>query len=254
MISRTMHGFDFDPVRDEIVVTSPLAQAILVFRGGAHGEEPPIRVIQGPHTQIQGDYPGTGANDRVSVDPVNGEYYLFSTPNQILVFDRAANGDVPPKRVLGGPNTRITGRSTSAVDPVHNILAVNTRESMLIFDRTANGNVKPKAAIEGPKSGMGNLGSFQIYAPKGEIIAGCGPAYASTLGICAWNITDNGDVAPRWRLPVQQLTGGYQASAIVLDPVHKEVMMSSSGQKIQVARPESGIMNAITTFYWPEIY
>ena len=85
-------------------------------------------MIQGPHTQIQGDYPGTGANDRVSVDPVNGEYYMFSTPNQILVFDRTANGDVAPKRVLGGSNTLIQGRSASAVDPIRNLLIVNSRK------------------------------------------------------------------------------------------------------------------------------
>src|ERR1700752_4271304 len=78
LISRTMHGFSYNTRRDEIVIMSPLAPAVLMFRGGANGEEPPVRVIQGPHTQIQGDYPGTGANDRVSVDPVNGEDYMFS--------------------------------------------------------------------------------------------------------------------------------------------------------------------------------
>ena len=79
LISRTMHGFGFDAVHDEIVVTSPLAQAILIFRGGANGEEPPIRVIQGPHTQIQGT--AYGGNDKVSVDPVNDEIYVPIDPN-----------------------------------------------------------------------------------------------------------------------------------------------------------------------------
>jgi len=35
LISRTMHAFDYDAVHDEIVVNSPLAQAVLIFRGGA---------------------------------------------------------------------------------------------------------------------------------------------------------------------------------------------------------------------------
>ena len=39
LLSRTMHGFAYDEVNDEIVVNSPLAQAILTFRGGASGEE-----------------------------------------------------------------------------------------------------------------------------------------------------------------------------------------------------------------------
>src|ERR1700681_1206055 len=71
LISRTMHGFAYDPIHDEIVVTSPLAQAILTFRGGATGEEAPIRVIQGTRTEILGD--AYSALDKVSVDGVNDE-------------------------------------------------------------------------------------------------------------------------------------------------------------------------------------
>jgi hypothetical protein len=218
----------------------------LTFRGAANGEEAPIRVIQGPHTKIQGDYPGTGANDRVSIDPVNGEYYMFSTPNQILVFDRAANGDVPPKRILGGPNTLIQGRSASGVDPIRNLLVVNSRGKMMIFDRTANGNVKPKAIIAGPNSGMGSIGSFQVYPPKGLIIAGGQGGF-----IGAWSVEDTGDVPPRFKLPAKQITD-YDPLGIALDPVHKEVIFSAAAN--ERSRPNSGIMSAIITFSWPEIF
>ena len=67
MISRTMHAFAYDRVHDEIIVTSPLASGILVFRGAANGNEAPVRVIQGPRTQI------VGINDKVSVDPANND-------------------------------------------------------------------------------------------------------------------------------------------------------------------------------------
>jgi len=33
-----MHALAYDAVHDEIIVNSPLAQAILIFRGGANGE------------------------------------------------------------------------------------------------------------------------------------------------------------------------------------------------------------------------
>ena len=105
LISRTMHGFYYDAPHDEIVVMSPLAQAILVFRGGASGEEAPIRVIQGPHTQIQGT--PYGANAIVTVDTVNNEIYVPVVPDHLLVFDRSANGDVAPKRVLTGKSGAI---------------------------------------------------------------------------------------------------------------------------------------------------
>jgi len=243
LISRTMHGFGFDAMHDEICVTSPLAQAILTFRGGANGDEAPIRVIQGPHTQIQGT--AYGGNDVVSTDPVNNEIYIAVVPDSILVFDRTASGDVSPKRVLTGPDTQIRGKATVAVDPVRNLLFANVSNSMLIFDRTASGNSKPKAVIRGPKSAMGRIDSFQVYAPKGWIIAGGQGGFVG-----AWSVEDNGDIAPRWKIPVQQLTG-YVASGIALDPVHKEIIFSAAGQRV---RPTSGIMNTVITFSWPEIF
>ncbi len=236
-ISRTMHGFGYDAVHDEIVVTSPLTQAILTFRGAANGEEPPVRVIQGPRTQIIGTaYSG---NAIVTVDGVNGEIYLPVSNNSILVFDRTADGDVPPKRVLNDAGGSV------AIDPVRNLLIINRRTELQIFERTASGNAKPIRIIKGPNAGVANISSFQTYPDKGWIIGGCADG-----AICAWSVTDSGDVPPRWKIPVQQLTG-YVASGIALDPVHKEILLSAAGQRI---RPPSGIMNTVITFSWPEIF
>jgi hypothetical protein len=247
-ISRTMHGFAYDSVHDEIVVTSPLAQAVLSFKADANGEQPPARVIQGPHTQIDG--PPNLGNDRVSIDPAHDEIYVPAVPSSILVFDRKANGDVAPKRVLSGPDTGfqeqgIRGMATVAIDPIHNVLVVNHRNSLLIFDRTASGNAKPLRVISGPKSGVASISSFQVYAQKGWIVAG---GQGGFIGV--WSIEDNGDVPPRWKIPVNDLTG-YTASGIALDPAHKEVLLSCAGQR---ARPRSGIANAVLTFSWPEIF
>lgn len=243
-----MHGFAYDAIHDEIVVTSPLAQAVLTFRGDAHGEEPPLRVIQGPHTQIDG--PPDLGNDRVSIDPVHNEIYVPAVPSSILVFDRTASGDVAPKRVLHGPDTQfeapgIRGMASVAIDPIHNVLVVDHGGKLLIFDRTANGNAKPLRVIGGPNSGVANISSFQIYAPKGWIVTG---GRGGFIGV--WSIQDDGDVPPRWKIPVEQLTG-YVASGIALDPVHKEMMLSCAGQRV---RPPSGIANAVLTFSWPEIF
>jgi hypothetical protein len=243
LISRTMHGFGFDAIHDEICVTSPLAQAILIFPGGANGEVPPRRVIQGPHTQIKGT--AYGGNDMVTIDPVNNEIYIPIDPGAILVFDRTANGDVPPKRVLTGTDTQMRVKGSVAVDPVHNLMLVNTGNSMLIFDRTANGNAKPKGVIKGPTSGMATINSFQVVAQKGLIIAGGQGGFVG-----AWSVNDNGDVPPRWKIPVQKLTG-YVASGIALDPAHNEILLSAAGQRV---RPTTGIMNAVLTFSWPEIF
>src|SRR5258708_27061056 len=109
LISRTMHALEYDSFHDELVVNSPLNNMILTFAGGAKGEDPPVRVISGPKTQIQSTpYDG---NDKMAMDAKNGEIYIGVATSGgagkgvILVFDRESNGDVAPKRVLGGPNT-----------------------------------------------------------------------------------------------------------------------------------------------------
>lgn len=240
-----MHGFSYNARRDEIVVMSPLAQAVLIFRGAANGEEPPVRVIQGPHSQIQGS--ANAGNAILSIDEVNDEVYVPVTGNKILVFDLGANGDVPPKRVLTG-----VGGSVQ-VDALHNLLMINTGRAMNIYDRTVSGNVKPKAVIGGPKSGMGRMNTFQVYPARGLIIAGGSdmPNTATTF-IGAWSINDNGDVPPKWKIPVTQLTG-YGPYSLALDPVHKEIMMASAGGNGHV-RPTRGVMSTVITFSWPEIF
>ena len=248
-----MHDLAYDPIHDEIAVTSPLTQAILVFRGGANGEEAPVRVIQGPHTQIL----GVGAMDKLAIDPDNNEILIATAKHNVLVFPREANGDATPIRVLGGPDTQIKFADQAEgggnvppirVDPVHNLLIVpsvpregsayrNSGGSLLIFDRTASGNTKPKAVISGPRTGIGGLrGQLQVYPPKGWIIVNTGPY------ISVWSIDDNGDAPPRIRIPIQQITGAGGATGVALDPAHKEIFVAN------------GITNRLMTFYVPELF
>jgi hypothetical protein len=248
LISRTIHGMSYDSLHDEIVTPSPFAQAILTFKGSANGEEAPIRMIQGPHTQI------LGVTNMVGVDPDNNEIIVPTLPGMILVFDREANGDVAPKRVLGGSETGVrTTRDLTAespgqahVDAKHNLLMVNSGGKILIFDRLATGNAKPKSVISGVNSPSG-YNSFQV-TPKGLIVAGCAGG-----SICAWSLEENGEATLRSKLPFWQATG-YQHSGIALDPAHKEIIFSAAAQRPPNPRPTSGIMNAVVTFSWPEVF
>jgi DNA-binding beta-propeller fold protein YncE len=246
LISRTMHYLQYNEVHDEIVVSSPFNQAILTFRGDANGEEPPIRVIRGPKTEILGtDYDG---NDKATVDGINGEIYIPTATNTspystVLVFDRLADGDVAPKRKLGGPDVGIrgtrAGHAAVAIDAHNNLLVVKSPGGggLLMFDRTASGNTKPLRIINGPKSGIGGGGNgLQTYGQKQMIITSCADG-----AVCAFSIHDNGDVAPRYRIPARQITG-IQASGLAINPLHKEVYLPS------------GAGNVVMTFYWPEVF
>src|ERR1044071_4258603 len=112
-LSRTMHDIRYDAVHDELVVPVPYAQAIVTFRGGADGQEAPIRTIQGPKAGSIGS--------RLDVDPVHNEIFTY-TGNRITVYPREANGDVAPIRVIPGPDTQVKRPYGIAIDPVNDIL------------------------------------------------------------------------------------------------------------------------------------
>lgn len=227
-LGRTVHDLSFDPIHDEIVVSSPFAQAILTFRGGAYGEEPPIRIIQGPKTQIVSER----GMDKVTIDPFNEEILVATSLEQVLVFPREANGDVAPIRVLGGPDTRINGRGRPAmrVDPKNDLLFVANGSEILIFDRRASGNTPPKAVIPGPS----NIWQFEVYDdmlifPRGD-------------NIVAWSIHDAGEGArPLLSIPAPLGERAAQ-TGIALNPLHQEVLIGT------------GQGNQIRTFVVPELF
>jgi hypothetical protein len=261
LLARTMHALAYDEIHDEIIAPQEFAQAILIFRGGAKGEEPPVRVIQGPLTQIAGV-------DQLAVDPVHGEIFIPSR-DRVLVFSREANGNVAPLRVLKGPDT-LLGGSAAAVDPVHDLLLVSgtlpdrsgsaeaggTNRSggggggggISIFNRTDQGNVKPKAVIRDRSLGGGRV---FVYGPRGAILAVAnapgggaegGRSMATDTGfVGVWSISDNGNVPPRWMIggPKGEL---LQIRGVTMDPQHKTVMISDKR------------LNSVFTYSFPEIF
>lgn len=239
-----MHDIRYDEVHDEILVPVPYGQAILTFRGGADGQEGPVRILQGPKVGTIGS--------RVEVDPINNEIYI-PTNTSIRVFPRGVNGDAAPLRVIEGPDTLLKNAQSVAVDPVNNIIAVglnsnygseragrpsrrgeagesNPPGGILIFSRTANGNAKPIGVIRGPNSGIIRINQIQVYPQRKLIIAAqpgtidqMEPANAF-LGV--WSETDNGDVPPLWKLPVGEKTKLKKPFGVVLNPKDKEVIVS----------------------------
>ena len=168
-LSRTMHGLAYDEVNDEIIVPVALSGAVLVFRGDAKGETPPIRVIQGTRSRLV--RPQT-----IAVDPVNDEIYTADPAMRaVFVFDRRANGDVAPKRVISGPRTGLVDIVGVAVDPVRNRVVASSRKGsagptgLFIFDRLANGDVPPKAFIGGPNSKLAHFRQVAIDPATGNI-------------------------------------------------------------------------------------
>ena len=242
-----MHSIQYNEVRDEFTVPLPISQAIMTFRGDADGDAAPLRVIQGPSTQL-------GYLMRLAIDPVHNEIFV-PMEGRVLVYPLLGNGDIAPIRILAGPDTgfhgtRWDGEPTNnlGVDPVHNLLVVVAGDRLLIFNRTDQGNVKPMRVIGGPKSGLTNPGGpIALYPPKGWIVLTNrirGEGGRKELGkgfIGVWSIFDDGDVPPRWKIGGP---GGpfMEPRGVTLNPKHKEIIATD--------KP----LNAIFTFYFPAMF
>ena len=164
-----MHGIAYDAIHDEVVIPVALSGALLVFRGGAQGNEPPLRVIQGADT-------GLIRPHTINVDPVSGEI-LAGDPSAraILVFDRRANGNVTPKRVIRGPRTQFREIVGVASDTKHGVIVVASRapggpSGLFIFNRLDEGDVAPRRTIAGPLTGaLGRFRQVAIDSERGQI-------------------------------------------------------------------------------------
>jgi DNA-binding beta-propeller fold protein YncE len=168
-LSRTMHGIAYDAIHDEIVIPVALSGAVLVFKGDASGEVPPLRAIQGTRTRLVRPH-------TVAVDPVNNEI-LTADPSMraIVVFDRMANGNVAAKRVISGPRTGLLDIVGLDVDPIRNVIVAASRKGngdkvgIFVFDRLANGDVEPKQFIGGPNSKLAHFRQVTIDPGTGNI-------------------------------------------------------------------------------------
>ena len=242
-LNRTVHGVNYDEVHDEIFVSSQIGQAVLAFSGAQNGNVAPIRIIQGPRTQIS-------VPEMVEVDPVHNELFV-PAGNKVLVFNRTDSGNVAPKRILTVPAARV------AVDYVHNLLAVSGRGrnggQIAIFDYNAEGNTPPLRVISGPNAEpLGGLrhgfdihpatGMILVSVPFGETGGDGLPMLASDQSFVGiWSVFDSGNVAPRWRL------GGPQGAirnprGVAVDAKNKTVLVSDK------------YLNGVLTFSFPEMF
>ena len=146
-----------------------LPSSITVFDGDAKGDVAPLRVIQGPLSQV--DWPMG-----VAVDEVNNEIVVANNgDNSILVFSRTANGDVPPKRAIRGPLTGVNGPMGVAIANDEIFVANFADHTALVFPRLAAGNVRPRRVIRNAPggretSGFGNPYSVAYDTKRREIL------------------------------------------------------------------------------------
>jgi DNA-binding beta-propeller fold protein YncE len=143
-----------------------------VYSRTASGNTAPLRVIQGPKTEL--NWPAA-----IAIDERNGELFVANDiGNSVLVFAPDAQGDVAPLRKIEGPATSMDSPSGVYVDTKNNELWVANygNHTMTVFAPTAAGNVTPKRVIRSGPAGsrslmIGNPGALAYDTKREEILA-----------------------------------------------------------------------------------
>jgi len=129
------------------------APSITVYKLDADGDTPPVRVIQGPKTQL--NWPGA-----MAVDPDRQEVYVANDAGQaVIVFRENDKGDVQPVRVIKGSKTGLSYPTGIFVDTKNKELwATNLgNSSATVYPLAASGDVAPLRTIRSAPKGKVSL-------------------------------------------------------------------------------------------------
>ena len=145
--------------------------SITVYPKDAEGDTPPLRVIQGPKTQM--DWPTS-----LAVHPDRGELFVANdTGDSVIVFPVDANGDVAPIRVIKGPRTMVNNPTGLTLDLENNELWVANfgSHAATVFPVDADGDVVPKRVIrsgpvDAPSPMLSNAHTVAYDSKREEIL------------------------------------------------------------------------------------
>jgi DNA-binding beta-propeller fold protein YncE len=184
-------GITVDEAAREVFLTVQHDSAIVVYRKGASGEEPPLRMLQGDRTRLADPHgialdprrgviyvTNHGSVHSVSLDqvppdrrdaqskvvnwPLERDFAVPGSgrtlPPSITVFAKGASGDVAPLRVIQGPRTGLNWPTGIAVEPESGDIYVtnDTTDSILVFASDAEGDAAPRRVLKGPGTGLKN--------------------------------------------------------------------------------------------------
>lgn len=225
-------GIAVDEQAQELFLTVEAAPQVLVYRKTAHGDEAPIRMLEGNHTRLEDPH-------GIAVDPANQlmfianhgavSYYetaanagekdaVFGKPHahgltfglaprhrtvsgsgkfnppSITIYPLKAAGDTPPVRQIQGPKTQLNWPATLYLDEKRGELYVanDAADSILVFRASDNGDVAPLRVIQGAKTGLKNPTGVFIDTKNNELWVSNMGNHSATV----YPLTASGDVAP----------------------------------------------------------
>lgn len=180
------HGIAVDP-ENELIVVSNHGNArarsgdivygvfeppsITFYPLTAEGDVAPLRIIEGPRTEL--NWPA-----HVWVDSARKEFYVANDgDDSILVFNLEDSGDAAPKRRIQGPSTQLRNPTGVFLDAENDEVWVSNmgNHRATVYPRAANGNVAPKRVIRSAPAekiaqAIGNPGAVGYDSRRDEIL------------------------------------------------------------------------------------
>jgi hypothetical protein len=146
--------------------------SITVHALDASGDTPPLRVIQGPKTQL--NWPA-----QLSHDSTRGELYVANNVgSSLLVFHGSDQGDIAPTRVVKGPKTGLKNPTGVYADIRNREVWVSNmgNASARVFPLDAKGDVAPLRTIRSAPEGKVGLkfskpGAVAYDSKREEVLA-----------------------------------------------------------------------------------
>jgi hypothetical protein len=160
-------GLTLDPIHGEIFV--PQGNRVLVFRQDADGDVSPIRILEGPSTQLN--------TRRLTVDPINN-VLIASGGNGLRIYDRTASGNAMPRGVISGPNSLASGASKLTNYPPKGWILAGVKmggrhdaqDFVGVWSIHDNGDVAPRWTVGGPNGLLGDVRGVAVDAKNKSLI------------------------------------------------------------------------------------
>jgi DNA-binding beta-propeller fold protein YncE len=223
-------GIVGDEDTQEILMTIQEDNAVIAFKKTAKGQDAPVRLLQGPKTNMADPHGialdtktgliyvtnwGINYERRIGETPVQNPLATRQPPKanwpvrngldvvgsgklqlpSITVYRKTDSGDVAPIRTIQGSKTLMNWPTSIAVHPDRNeiFVANDTGDSITVYREDASGDVAPIRVIKGPKSLIKNPTAVALDLKNNELwVANYGNHSATVYPVDA-----GGDPAPK---------------------------------------------------------
>lgn len=240
-------GLYIDPKNGDIYsVNNDTIDTLVIFSREARGDVPPTRELETPH----GTY-------GIAVDEESEELFLtVQHASSVVVYNKYAEGDEEPIRMVVGNNTKLADPHGVALDTKNGWMFVANygnfaayeagRErgggggtggqgrvrgsgkflppSITSYPIKANGDVAPLRTITGPKTQLNWPGHVAVEEDAGLIYV----ANDGGNSVLVFKVTDDGDVAPTRAIrgPHTQIKN---PTGVTLDKKNNEIIVANMG-------------------------